>query len=87
MESTAQSVGDNYLSAEDQRELSEAHATLAAIRELAARSHEVVSRLQESVFAPDKIKRLNVRFSISQAAEMVSRTTTAIRDAERSRLR
>ena len=84
MESTSQSVDDNYLSAEDQRELSEAHSTLAAIRELAARSHEVVSRLQESVFAPDKVKRLNVRFSISQAAEMVSRTTTAIRDAERS---
>jgi chromosome partitioning protein len=57
---------------------------LDVIREIESRSYQVIERLREKVFAPDKKKILNVRFSISQAAEMVGRTPTAIREAEKA---
>lgn len=57
---------------------------LDAIREIETRSYQVIERLRENVFAPDKIKSLKVRFSISQAAKMIGRTPTAIREAEKA---
>lgn len=84
MESGLQNTTENYLTPEEEYELQLADATLASIQDLAMRSQEVISRLQESVFAPDKQKKLNLSFTISQAAAMVGRTPTAIRDAERA---
>lgn len=46
------------------------------------RAHAVLDRLRATVFAPDAQKTLDVRFAIGKAAEMVGRTTEAIRQAE-----
>jgi len=46
------------------------------------RAHAVLERLRASVFAPDAQKTLDLRFTIGKAAEMVGRTTEAIRQAE-----
>ena len=42
----------------------------------------MLERLRASVFAPDAQKTLDLRFTIGKAAEMVGRTTEAIRQAE-----
>lgn len=57
---------------------------LEGIREIERRSYQVIERLRENVFAPDRKKRLKVMFSISEAAQMVGRTPTAIREAEKN---
>lgn len=46
------------------------------------RAHAVMERLRATVFAPDTQKTLDVRFAVGKAAEMVGRTTEAIRQAE-----
>lgn len=82
MEHTSQSIAESHHISMPDDEMAAAEATLNAIREIEARSFEIIERLRETVFAPDKRKRLELRFSISEAAAMVGRTTTAIRDAE-----
>ena len=47
-------------------------------------SYQVIENLRKKVFSPEKEKKLNLRFTITQAAEMVGRTTTTIREAETS---
>jgi len=55
---------------------------LAEIEALARRADTVIERLRTRVFAPGAEKRLELRFNVRQAAEMVGRTEKAIRDAE-----
>ncbi len=55
---------------------------LDEIRGIEEASYSVIERLREAVFAPDGQKTLERRFSISEAAEMVGRSTTSIRQAE-----
>lgn len=57
---------------------------LDEIRAIEEASYSVIERLREAVFAPDGEKSLDRRFTISEAAEMVGRTTTSIRQAEAS---
>ena len=52
------------------------------IRAIEAASYAVIERLRETVFAPDGKKELTRRFSISETAAMVGRSTTSIRQAE-----
>jgi len=54
---------------------------IEAIEEL---SYRVIEKLRKKVFSPLHEKQLDVRFSISQASEMINRTTTSIRQAEES---
>ncbi|ARE42319.1 Plasmid replication protein RepA (plasmid) [Rhodovulum sp. P5] len=56
--------------------------TLDEIDALASRADTVITRLRERVFAPGREKRLDLRFNVRSAAEMVGRTEKAIRDAE-----
>jgi chromosome partitioning protein len=53
------------------------------IQELIRRAKDVQSRLRTSVFAPDEAKRLEIRFTITEAAKLVGRSKEAIRKAER----
>ena len=53
------------------------------IQELLRRSKDVQRRLRASVFAPDEEKRLEIRFTITEAAKLVGRSKEAIRKAER----
>lgn len=55
---------------------------LEEIRTIEESSYAVIERLRQAVFAPDGKKSLNRRFSISEVAEMVGRSTTSIRKAE-----
>jgi len=55
---------------------------LDEIRIIEEASYSVIERLREAVFAPDGKKSLQRRFSISEVAEMVDRSTTSIRQAE-----
>lgn len=57
--------------------------TLDEIRDIEQRSYRVIEKLRETVFEPGKQKRLKIAFSISEAARMIGRTPTAIRDAEK----
>lgn len=57
---------------------------LNEIRAIESASYSVIERLREAVFAPDGKKSLNRRFPISEAAEMVGRTTASIRQAEKA---
>ena len=52
------------------------------IRAIEAASYSVIERLRETVFAPGGVKTLTRRFTISDAARMVGRSTTSIRQAE-----
>ncbi len=54
------------------------------IRAIEEASYSVIERLREAVFAPDGHKTLERRFSISETAAMVGRSTTSIRQAEAS---
>lgn len=56
---------------------------LRQIQTLSKRSKKIVERLRQKVFAPDKKKKLNRRFPISEVAQLVGRTPSAIRDAEK----
>lgn len=56
--------------------------TLDEIEALASRADIVIDRLRERLFAPGTEKRLDVRFNVRTASEMVGRTEKAIRDAE-----
>ena len=49
---------------------------------LAGRAGRVIEALRSRVYAPDSEKRLDLRFNVKSAAEMVGRTEKAIRDAE-----
>jgi len=53
------------------------------IQELIRRAKEVQRRLRTSVFAPDEAKKLEIRFTITEAAKLVGRSKEAIRKAER----
>lgn len=57
--------------------------TIQQIEEIERASEQVINRLRESTFAPDQQKRLQLRFSLTQAARLVGRTTQAIRLAEK----
>ena len=46
------------------------------------RADDVIRRLRASVFAPGDEKRVDLKFTITKAAEMVGRTSEAIRQAE-----
>lgn len=56
--------------------------TLNELSLLTRRAATVIERLRERVFAPNTEKRLEIRFNVRTAAEMVGRTEKAIRDAE-----
>lgn len=56
--------------------------TLVELSLLTHRAATVIERLRERVFAPNSEKRLDIRFNVRTAAEMVGRTEKAIRDAE-----
>ncbi len=56
--------------------------TLNELSLLTRRAATVIERLRERVFAPNAEKRLDIRFNVRTAAEMVGRTEKAIRDAE-----
>lgn len=56
--------------------------TLNELTQLTRRAATVIERLRERVFAPNTEKRLEIRFNVRTAAEMVGRTEKAIRDAE-----
>lgn len=56
--------------------------TLNELSLLTRRAVTVIERLRERVFAPNTEKRLEIRFNVRTAAEMVGRTEKAIRDAE-----
>ena len=55
---------------------------LETMEGLNQRAHNVLERLRATVFAPDAQKTLELRFAIGKAAEMVGRTSEAIRQAE-----
>ena len=52
------------------------------IRAIEDASYAVIERLREAVFTPEGNKELNRRFTISETARMVGRSTTSIRQAE-----
>lgn len=54
-----------------------------AISDIEDKSYGIISRLRERVFSPDTDKKLAVKFSITQAASMVGRSATAIRNYEK----
>ncbi len=56
--------------------------TLNELSLLTRRAATVIERLRERVFSPNAEKRLDIRFNVRTAAEMVGRTEKAIRDAE-----
>ncbi|WP_128255525.1 AAA family ATPase [Falsirhodobacter deserti] len=56
--------------------------TLEELSQLTYRANTVIDRLRERVFAPGTQKRLDLRFNVRTAADMVGRTEKAIRDAE-----
>ncbi len=55
---------------------------LDALSALSDRAHDVITRLRATVFAPGKEKIVDLRFTITKAAETVGRTSEAIRQAE-----
>ena len=55
---------------------------LDALSALSDRAHDVITRLRATVFAPGEEKIVDLRFTITKAAEMVGRTPEAIRQAE-----
>ena len=57
---------------------------LAAIREMVKMSDNIIDELRSESFDPHLQKQLAKRYTITQAAEMVGRTTAAIRNAENS---
>ncbi len=57
--------------------------TLDELDFLANRASTVIDRLRDRVFAPGTAKALNIRFNVRTAAEMVGRSDTLIREAER----
>ena len=57
---------------------------LNEIREIEERSYAIIEKLRDRVFEPDRTKRLGLRFNIGKTAEMIGRTTTALRDAEKA---
>ncbi|MBB97905.1 MAG: chromosome partitioning protein [Rhodobacteraceae bacterium] len=56
--------------------------TMTEFEELAGRSETVINRLRDRVFAQDRSKKLELRFNVRTAAEMVGRSEKLIRDAE-----
>ncbi|MFZ3005749.1 MAG: AAA family ATPase [Phenylobacterium sp.] len=55
---------------------------LDAMTALSDRARDVIARLRATVFAPGSEKVVELRFTITKAAEMVGRTSEAIRQAE-----
>ncbi|WP_312528313.1 AAA family ATPase [Paracoccus sp. (in: a-proteobacteria)] len=56
--------------------------TLDELGVISRRASTVIERLRERVFAPGSQKRLDLIYNVRTAAEMVSRSEKAIRDAE-----
>lgn len=56
--------------------------TMAEFEELASRSETVINRLRDRVFSEGRAKKLELRFNVRTAAEMVGRSEKLIRDAE-----
>lgn len=59
-----------------------APVTLSGLEALSGRAATVIGRLRERVYAPGTEKRLDLRFNVRSAAEMVGRSEKLIRDAE-----
>lgn len=55
---------------------------LDRLTQLSGRSSDIIERLRDQVYAPERRKLLHVRFNVKTAAEMVGRTEKAIREAE-----
>ena len=55
---------------------------LDAMAELNRRADDVIQRLRATVFAPGEEKIVDLRFTITRAADMVGRSSEAIRQAE-----
>ena len=55
---------------------------LTAIREMVKMSDSIIDALRSESFDPHLKKQLSKTYTVTQAAEMVGRTTTAIRNAE-----
>jgi len=64
-------------------DLSAESVDVAVIDQLERDSTAIIERLREVVFAPDKVKRLRRRWSITQAGELLGRTTKTIRQYEK----
>ena len=56
---------------------------ITQIEDLIQRSETIINQLRASVFAPNNTKQLDIRFTISEASELVGRSKEAIRKAER----
>ncbi len=56
--------------------------TLDELDQLSARAATVIARLRDRLYAPGTEKRLDLRFNVRRAAEMVGRSDKLIRDAE-----
>jgi chromosome partitioning protein len=55
---------------------------LPELERLAGRASTVIERLRDRLYAPGTTKRLDLRFNVRSAAEMVGRTEKTIREAE-----
>lgn len=64
-------------------DLSAENVGIGEIEDLERSSSVIIERLREIVFAPDKKKRLNRRWSITQAADLLDRTPKTIRQYEK----
>ena len=53
-----------------------------SIGELLYRADEVLKAIKEQGFSPSGVKQLSLRFSLTEAQELVGRSASAIRDAE-----
>lgn len=54
------------------------------IKDIEGASYSVIEQLRATVFKPDGKKQLDRRFTISEVARMIKRSTTSIRQAEKS---
>lgn len=55
---------------------------LHRLSQLSGRSSDIIERLRDQVYAPERRKLLHLRFNVKTAADMVGRTEKAIREAE-----
>ncbi|WP_313808903.1 AAA family ATPase [Sphingobium sp.] len=61
----------------------EIDSSFAAVSDLAARSNSVLERLRDNALAARSSERREPTFTIGRAAELIGRTTQAIREAEK----
>lgn len=56
---------------------------LNELKEIENRSYRIIKQLEKVAFAPDRVKRLELRFKLSEAADMAGITPQSIRNAEK----